>query len=171
MYSFDEGDSASSARGGTRTTVRTEPVRVVPASSSWNDPPLTPARKLGPALIAGYAVVLKPSRQTPLIARRLAGPLEDAVLPEGVLSVVTGRDQDISPALPVHPDLDALTSTGSTATGNLLRRALSERRVRLQTETGGKNASVVLADADVEPAAPGLRFNTRLKTAAVGFAW
>lgn len=51
------------------------------------------------------------------------------------------------------------------------RRALSERRVRRQTETGGKNASVVLADADVEPAAPGFRFDTRLKTAAVRFAW
>ena len=64
-----------------------------------------------------------------------------------------------------------LEPVAEAATGSLLRRALSERRVRRQTETGGKNASVVLADADVEPAAPGFRFNTRLKTAAVRFAW
>jgi aldehyde dehydrogenase (NAD+) len=88
-----------------------------------------------------------------MIAAWLAGLLAEAGLPAGVLGVVTGRDRDISQALLRHPDLDALTFTGSTATGNFLRRALSERNVRLQTETGGKNASVVLADADLELAA------------------
>jgi acyl-CoA reductase-like NAD-dependent aldehyde dehydrogenase len=123
--------------------VRCEPVGVVLAITPWNDPLLTPARKLGPALIAGNAVVLKPARQTPLIARWLADQLAAAGLPGGVLGLVTGRDQDISEALLGHPDLDALTFTGSTATGAYLRKALSGRNVRLQTETGGKNASVV----------------------------
>ncbi len=147
------GEILADARGGTQTTARSEPVGVVLAITPWNDPLLTPARKLGPALIAGNAVVLKPSRQTPMIAGWLAGLLAEAGLPGGVLGVVTGRDRDISEALLRHPDLDALTFTGSTATGNFLRRALSERNVRLQTETGGKNASVVLADADLELAA------------------
>jgi aldehyde dehydrogenase (NAD+) len=147
------GEILADARGGTQTTARSEPVGVVLAITPWNDPLLTPARKLGPALIAGNAVVLKPSRQTPMIAAWLAGLLAEAGLPAGVLGVVTGRDRDISQALLRHPDLDALTFTGSTATGNFLRRALSERNVRLQTETGGKNASVVLADADLELAA------------------
>jgi alpha-ketoglutaric semialdehyde dehydrogenase len=147
------GEILADARGGTQTTVRSEPVGVVLAITPWNDPLLTPARKLGPALITGNVVLLKPSRQTPMIARWLAAQFEEAGLPAGVLSVVTGRDQDISAALLGHPDLDALTFTGSTATGNYLRRALSERNVRLQTETGGKNASVVLADADLELAA------------------
>jgi aldehyde dehydrogenase (NAD+) len=147
------GEILADARGGTQTTVRSEPVGVVLAITPWNDPLLTPARKLGPALITGNAVLLKPSRQTPMIAQWLAALFEEAGLPAGVLSVVTGRDQDISAALLGHPDLDALTFTGSTATGNFLRRALSERNVRLQTETGGKNASVVLADADLELAA------------------
>lgn len=147
------GEILADARGGTQTTVRTEPVGVVLAITPWNDPLLTPARKLGPALITGNAVLLKPSRQTPLIAQWLAGLFTAAGLPAGVLSVITGRERDISQTLLGHPDLDALTFTGSTATGNLLRRALSERNVRLQAETGGKNASVVLADADLELAA------------------
>jgi alpha-ketoglutaric semialdehyde dehydrogenase len=147
------GEILADARPGTQTSVRTEPVGVVLAITPWNDPLLTPARKLGPALIAGNAVLLKPSRQTPLIAQWLAGLLTAAGLPGGVLNVVTGRERDISEALVGHPSLDALTFTGSTATGDHLRRALSGRNVRLQTETGGKNASVVLADADLELAA------------------
>jgi len=147
------GEILADARPGTQTSVRTEPVGVVLAITPWNDPLLTPARKLGPALIAGNAVLLKPSRQTPLIAQWLAGLLGAAGLPGGVLEIVTGRDRDISAALLGHPELDALTFTGSTATGHLLRRALAERNVRLQTETGGKNASVVLADADLDLAA------------------
>jgi len=133
--------------------VRTEPVGVVLAITPWNDPLLTPARKLGPALMAGNSVLLKPSRQTPLIAQWLAGLLGAAGLPEGILEVITGRERDISAALLGHADLDALTFTGSTATGGYLRQALAGRNVRLQTETGGKNASVVLADADLDLAA------------------
>jgi alpha-ketoglutaric semialdehyde dehydrogenase len=147
------GEILADARPGTQTSVRTEPVGVVLAITPWNDPLLTPARKLGPALIAGNAVLLKPSRQTPLIAQWLAGLLTSAGLPGGVLNVVTGRERDISEALLSHPGLQALTFTGSTTTGDHLRRALSGRNVRLQAETGGKNASVVLADADLELAA------------------
>jgi aldehyde dehydrogenase (NAD+) len=147
------GEILADARGGTQTSVRVEPVGVVLAITPWNDPLLTPARKLGPALITGNAVVLKPSRQTPMIAAWLAALLAEAGLPGGVLGMVTGRERDISEALLGHPDLDALTFTGSTATGNFLRQALSTCNVRLQTETGGKNASVVLADADLELAA------------------
>jgi alpha-ketoglutaric semialdehyde dehydrogenase len=147
------GQILADARPGTQTTVRCEPVGVVLAITPWNDPLLTPARKLAPALIAGNAVVLKPARQTPLIAQWLAGQLRAAGLPGGVLGLVTGRDQDISQALLGHPELDAVTFTGSTATGAYLRRALADRNVRLQTETGGKNASVVLADADLDLAA------------------
>lgn len=147
------GEILADGRGGTQTTVRAEPVGVVLAITPWNDPLLTPARKLAPALIAGNAVVLKPSRQTPMIARWLAGLLASAGLPDGVLSVLTGRERDMSPALLGHPELDAVTFTGSTAVGGHLRRVLADRNVRLQGELGGKNASVVLADADLDLAA------------------
>jgi alpha-ketoglutaric semialdehyde dehydrogenase len=147
------GEILADARGGTHTTVRYEPVGVVLAITPWNDPLLTPARKLGPALIAGNAVLLKPASQTPLIAQWLADLFLAAGLPSDVLTVVTGRERDISGTLLGHPELDALTFTGSTAIGNHLRRTLADRNVRLQAETGGKNASVVLADADLELAA------------------
>jgi acyl-CoA reductase-like NAD-dependent aldehyde dehydrogenase len=147
------GEILADARPGTQTTTRTEPVGVVLAITPWNDPLLTPARKLGPALIAGNAVLLKPASQTPLIARWLAGLLAAAGLPEGVLTVVTGRERDVSRALLSDPGLDALTFTGSNAVADHLRRTLADRNVRLQAETGGKNPSVVLADADLTLAA------------------
>jgi acyl-CoA reductase-like NAD-dependent aldehyde dehydrogenase len=147
------GEILADARGGTQTTVRTEPIGVVLAITPWNDPLLTPARKLGPALIAGNVVLLKPASQTPLIATWLADLLQAAGLPDGVLHVVTGRNQEISAALLTDPELDAVTFTGSNEVGRHLRRALCDRNVRLQTELGGKNASVVLADADLELAA------------------
>ncbi len=147
------GEILADARGATQTTVRTEPVGVVLAITPWNDPLLTPARKLGPALIAGNAVLLKPAGQTPLIASWLADLLQTAGLPDGVLEVVTGRSEEISTALLTDPELDAVTFTGSNEIGRHLRRALCDRNVRLQTELGGKNASVVLADADLELAA------------------
>jgi aldehyde dehydrogenase (NAD+) len=147
------GEILADARSGTQTTVRTEPVGVVLAITPWNDPLITPARKLGPALISGNAVVIKPASQTPIIVQWLAALLQQAGLPDGVLQVVTGRNREISQTLLGHPELDAVTFTGSDEVGGQLRRVLSDRNIRLQTETGGKNASVVLADADLELAA------------------
>lgn len=147
------GEILADGRGGTQTTARIEPVGVVLAITPWNDPLLTPARKLGPALIAGNAVVIKPAGQTPLIANWLASLLHESGLPDGVLEVVTGRNQEISDALLTDPELDAVTFTGSNDVGAHLRRVLADRNIRLQAELGGKNASVVLADADLELAA------------------
>ena len=124
---------------------------MVLAICPWNDPLITPARKLGPALIAGNAVLLKAASQTPLIAGWLAGLLAEAGLPEGVLQVITGRNSEISAALLAGPD--AVTFTGSNEVGGYLRRELAGRNVRLQCELGGKNVSVVLEDADLDMAA------------------
>ena len=145
------GEILTDARPGTATTARVEPVGVVLAICPWNDPLITPARKLGPALIAGNAVLLKAASQTPLIAMWLAGLLAEAGLPEGVLQVITGRNSEISAALLAEPD--AVTFTGSNEVGGYLRRELAGRNVRLQTELGGKNVSVVLEDADLDMAA------------------
>ncbi len=147
------GEILADARPGSQASARVEPVGVVLAITPWNDPLLTPARKLAPALIAGNAVLLKPASQTPGIAQWLARRLAAAGLPAGVLSVVTGYNREISPVLLGHEELDAVTFTGSTEVGTMLRGALATRNVRLQAEMGGKNASVVLADADLELAA------------------
>jgi acyl-CoA reductase-like NAD-dependent aldehyde dehydrogenase len=145
------GELLADARPGTATSVRIEPVGVVLAICPWNDPLITPARKLGPALIAGNAVVLKAASQTPGIAIWAAGLLLEAGLPEGVVQVITGRNSEISGALLASPD--AVTFTGSNEVGAYLRRVLAMRNVRLQAELGGKNVSVVLADADLDMAA------------------
>ncbi len=145
------GELLADARPGTATSVRVEPVGVVLAICPWNDPLITPARKLGPALIAGNAVVLKAASQTPGIAIWAAGLLLEAGLPDGVVQVITGRNSEISGALLASPD--AVTFTGSNDVGAYLRRVLADRNVRLQAELGGKNVSVVLADADLDMAA------------------
>jgi aldehyde dehydrogenase (NAD+) len=142
------GELLTDARPGTSTSVRVEPVGVVLAICPWNDPLITPARKLGPALIAGNAVILKAASQTPGIAIWAAGLLAEAGLPDGVVQVVTGRNSEISGALLAEPD--AVTFTGSNEVGAFLRRTLADRNVRLQAELGGKNVSVVLADADLD---------------------
>src|SRR6201995_2458491 len=142
------GELLSDARPGTQTTARAEPVGVVLAICPWNDPLITPARKLGPALIAGNAVVLKAASQTPGIAIWAAGLLLEAGPPERVVQVITGRNSEISGALLASPD--AVTFTGSNEVGAYLRRALANRNVRLQAELGGKNVSVVLPDADLD---------------------
>jgi alpha-ketoglutaric semialdehyde dehydrogenase len=143
-----QGELLSDARPGTQASARVEPVGVVLAICPWNDPLITPARKLGPALIAGNAVLLKAASQTPLIALWVARLLTEAGLPAGVLQVITGRNAEISGALLAEPD--AVTFTGSNEVGAYLRRALADRNVRLQGELGGKNVAVVLADADLD---------------------
>jgi aldehyde dehydrogenase (NAD+) len=145
------GELLADTRPGTSTSVRVEPVGVVLAICPWNDPLITPARKLGPALIAGNAVLLKAASQTPGIAIWAAALLSEAGLPDGVVQVITGRNSEISDALLASPD--AVTFTGSNEVGAYLRRTLADRNVRLQAELGGKNVSVVLADADLDMAA------------------
>ncbi|WBB89886.1 aldehyde dehydrogenase family protein [Verrucosispora sp. WMMC514] len=147
------GYSLNDGRPGTTTSVRYEPVGVVLAITPWNDPLLTPARKLAPALACGNAVLLKPATDTPLVSVRLARALVDAGLPAEVLSVLTGRGADISAALLDDPRLAAVTFTGSNEVGAAIHASVSGRNLRVQTELGGKNATVVLADADLTLAA------------------
>jgi aldehyde dehydrogenase (NAD+) len=129
-----------------------EPLGVVLAITPWNDPLLTPARKLAPALVAGNTVVLKPASETPVIAIELARLLNDAGLPPGVLNIVTGLGRRIAEPLLEHPALRAVSFTGSNDVGDSLKASLALRDVRLLAELGGKNAAVVLADADLDRA-------------------
>ncbi|BEP13881.1 aldehyde dehydrogenase family protein [Acidothermaceae bacterium B102] len=156
------GDLIHDARPNTTTTVRHEPIGVVLAITPWNDPLLTPARKVAPALAAGNAVVLKPASDTPVIALELTRALLDAGLPPEVITTVTGRASQLSDALIDSREIDAITFTGSTSVGLDLQRKVAGRNIRIQTEMGGKNAAIVLADADLDLAAQTI--------AAAGFA-
>ncbi len=128
------------------------PLGVVAAITPWNFPIAIPAWKSCPALISGNAVVLKPSELAPLCATRLAEILVEAGLPAGVLNVVHGKGE-AGAALVAHEHVRAVSFTGSEATGGKVAEVCGRRKARVQLEMGGKNPTIVLADADLDEAA------------------
>jgi aldehyde dehydrogenase (NAD+) len=144
------GETFPTADGSMVFTVR-QPVGVVAAITPWNFPLNIPSRKLGPALAAGNGVVFKPSEVTPLVGQRLVEALLEAGVPGGALALVHGH-AEVGRALVAHRQVDAITFTGSTAVGEAIHRA-APAVVRTQLEMGGKNAVVVLDDADLDKAA------------------
>ncbi|MGZ4628310.1 aldehyde dehydrogenase family protein [Oryzihumus sp.] len=147
------GDVLPSAVPGTTVFTRAEPIGVAALITPWNFPIAIPAWKMAPALISGNAVVLKPAELTPVSATHLATALTDAGLPGGVLNVVHGKGSVVGDALARDPRVGALSFTGSTAVGLGLHELLHARRARVQLEMGGKNAYLVLDDADPVAAA------------------
>ncbi|MCU1480696.1 MAG: putative NAD+-dependent betaine aldehyde dehydrogenase [Subtercola sp.] len=144
------GEMIPDTRAGTFATQTREPLGVVLLITPWNDPLLTPARKMAPALVSGNTVVIKPATETPLITLHLAEILHRAGLPSGVIGTVTGRGAEIGDVLSADRRIKAVSFTGSTTVGLDLQRRLAGSGVRVQTEMGGKNAAVVLDDADLD---------------------
>jgi acyl-CoA reductase-like NAD-dependent aldehyde dehydrogenase len=130
-----------------------EPLGVVGAIVPWNFPIAITSWKVGPALATGNTIVVKPAEITPLTALRLAELALDAGIPEGVLQVVTGRGSVVGTRLVEHPDVAKVAFTGSTEVGREVMARASGTIKRVTLELGGKSASVVFADADVERAA------------------
>ncbi len=131
-----------------------EPVGVVAAITPWNYPLHQIAAKVAPALAVGCTVVLKPSQVAPLNALLLADVFDDVGLPAGVLNVVTGRGSVIGEALSLHPDVDMISFTGSTAAGRRVSVAAAGTIKRVALELGGKSPNVILEDADLQKAIP-----------------
>ena len=121
-----------------------EPVGVVAAITPWNFPIAIPAWKIAPALAYGNTVVLKPAELTPGCAWELVSMLAEAGLPPGVLNLVMGPGATVGAALAADGDVDAISFTGSAATGRRLAVQAAERGTRIQCEMGGKNPMVVL---------------------------
>jgi len=129
-----------------------EPVGVVAAITPWNYPLHQIAGKVAPAMAAGCTVVLKPSQMAPLNAALLADVINDVGLPAGVFNLVTGRGSVIGEALARHPDVDAVSFTGSTAAGRRVSEAAAGTIKRVTLELGGKSPNIILEDADFESA-------------------
>lgn len=126
-----------------------EPLGVVGCVLPWNFPLLMLGWKLGPALISGNSVVLKPAEETSLTALRVAELAHQAGLPRGVLNVATGTGEVTGQALGLHPDVDMVSFTGSTETGKrFLRYAADSNLKNVVLECGGKNPCLVLDDAE-----------------------
>jgi 4-(gamma-glutamylamino)butanal dehydrogenase len=134
--------------------VRREPLGVVGAIVPWNYPLIIAAWKIGPALVAGNSVVLKPAEQSPLGAIFLASLAKQAGLPDGVLNVVPGLGERAGKPLALHPDVDMISFTGSTEVGKLMLIYAGQSNMkRVSLECGGKSPHVVMADADIKAAA------------------
>ena len=136
-------------------TVR-EPVGVVGLIIPWNAPLMMATSKLAPALAAGCTVVMKPAEQTSLTALRLAELSIEAGFPPGVINIVTGFGVPVGQALVDHPGIAKLSFTGSTAVGKSIIRSSANDLKRITLELGGKSPVIVLPDADLEKAIPGI---------------
>jgi acyl-CoA reductase-like NAD-dependent aldehyde dehydrogenase len=129
-----------------------KPIGVVGLITPWNFPSAIPAWKLAPALICGNTVLLKPASAAPLSAWRIVEALHEAGLPKGVLNFVAGSGGELGSAMVNAKSLKAVSFTGSCDIGNWLHNEASKRRLRIQLEMGGKNPTIVLADADFNSA-------------------
>lgn len=129
-----------------------EPIGVVAAITPWNYPLHQVVAKVVPALAAGCAVVLKPSEIAPLTSEVFAEVVAEAGVPAGVFNVVHGTGPDVGEALAAHPDVDMVSFTGSTRAGRRVSEVASGTVKRVALELGGKSATVVLDDADLEKA-------------------
>ena len=141
-----------------QTLVVREPIGVVGAVTAWNVPFFLAANKLGPALLAGCTIVLKPAAETPLSVFAMAEAFAEAGLPEGVLSIVPGGPET-GRALTNNPELDKFTFTGSSAVGKEIAKIAAEKLKPCTLELGGKSAAIILEDADLDSTLPMLVFS------------
>jgi acyl-CoA reductase-like NAD-dependent aldehyde dehydrogenase len=148
-----EGETFPSALPDKMCLTLRHPLGVVGLITPWNFPLAIPAWKTFPALVAGNAVVLKPASDTPLLALKLAEVLTEAGLPAGVLNVITGPGGSLGDALASHKQVAMISLTGSTEVGRHVAEICGRDLRRCSLELGGKNAVVVLDDADLDLAA------------------
>jgi acyl-CoA reductase-like NAD-dependent aldehyde dehydrogenase len=133
-----------------------QPLGVVAVITPWNFPWAEPVWKVAPALVAGNAVVLKPASLTPLIAGQYVDILTEAGLPEGVLTLTVGSGAEVGDALVADPRVRAVSFTGSCEVGSDVYARAARRLAKVTCEMGGKNAVVVMPDADLDLAAAGI---------------
>ena len=150
------GETIPASHTNKRMVVIKQPVGVVAAITPWNFPAAMITRKVGPALAAGCTVVVKPAKQTPLTALKLAELAHKAGIPSGVLNVVTGDSGKIGDVLLNDTRVRKLTFTGSTEVGKTLMKQAADTMKKLSLELGGHAPFIIMADADLKKAAQNL---------------
>ena len=146
------GEKLASVRPNVDVELTREPVGVVGVIAPWNFPIAIPAWKIAPALAYGNCVLFKPADLVPGTAHALAEIIVRAGVPSGVFNLVMGRGSVVGQTMLEHRNIDAITFTGSVATGRKVAAACAERMRKFQLEMGGKNPLVVLDDADLKTA-------------------
>ncbi|MCO4799682.1 MAG: aldehyde dehydrogenase family protein, partial [Colwelliaceae bacterium] len=137
-----------------------KPLGVVAVISPWNLPLLLATWKVAPALACGNCVILKPSEETSSTALLLAQVIDEVGVPKGVFNLILGRGKNVGDQLTSHKEVDAVTFTGASATGQHIMRSVSQGVKPISFELGGKNSAVVFADADIEKAVAGVARST-----------
>ena len=135
--------------------IRREPIGVCAAIAPWNAPYMMALWKLAHALVTGNTVVLKPATSTPLSALTVASLANQAGFPKGVINVITGPGSSMGEALCLHPKVDKVSLTGSSEVGRRIMARAAETLKEVSLELGGKSASIVLEDADLDVAVDG----------------
>jgi aldehyde dehydrogenase (NAD+) len=133
-----------------------QPLGIAGIITPWNFPIAIPCWKMMPALVTGNTVVFKPASDTPHCATLLVELMAQAGFPPGTVNLVTGRGEEVGDAIVDSPDVAVISFTGSSATGKGIAQRSGRRLKRLSLELGGKNAIVVLADADLDLAVDGI---------------
>ena len=133
-----------------------KPIGVAGIITPWNFPMAIPSWKMTPALVAGNTIVFKPASFTPRMAVRWVEVLQEAGIPDGVVNLVIGGGEEVGNAIVEHPDVDLISFTGSTKTGVSLASRAAALNKRVALEMGGKNAVIVLDDANLELAVDGI---------------
>jgi alpha-ketoglutaric semialdehyde dehydrogenase len=133
-----------------------QPIGVVGVITPWNFPIAIPSWKILPALVCGNTVVFKPATDTPTLGERFVELLIEAGVPAGVVNVVHGGGGEVGNAIVTHPDVPVITLTGSRETGVQVTKDAADRLKHVHLELGGKNAIIVLDDADVDLAVEGI---------------
>src|SRR5262245_19537955 len=132
------------------------PIGVIGVITPWNFPIAIPSWKIAPALVAGNTIVFKPARDTPALGQRFVELLDEAGVPKGVVNIVHGGGGAVGDRLVKHPGVPVITLTGSRETGVEVMRNAADGLKHVHLELGGKNAIIVLDDADLELAVDGL---------------
>ena len=133
-----------------------QPIGVVGVITPWNFPIAIPSWKILPALVCGNTVVFKPATDTPALGERFVELLDEAGVPRGVVNVVHGGGGEVGNAIVTHPDVPVVTLTGSRETGVAVTKAAADRLKHVHLELGGKNAIIVLDDAEIDLAVEGI---------------
>ncbi len=147
------GKTVPSAVEGVLAYETRVPLGAVAVIAPWNFPLNVPVRKIVPALMAGNTCVFKPASLTPLIGLKFTELFYNAGLTHGELNFVTGSGGEVGDTLVTHPDIHAVSFTGSTSVGRRIHEQAAKTLAKTQLEMGGKNPAVVLEDTDIEAAA------------------
>ncbi len=150
------GETMPSEMPSTFAYTLRQPLGVVSLITPWNFPVAIPVWKLAPALVSGNTVVFKPATLTPWSAEMVVEAFVEAGLPPGVLNFITGSGGKVGEELISHPDVEAISFTGSNEVGMHLNEVAARTGKKVQCEMGGKNPVVVMRDADLELAADGI---------------